>query len=168
MKSVAPHTSLRICFSNALLISPPQREVPVGSSTYRIVYPYHLSIIDPGIREGSVGGEEEMRFTLAAGLLLSSRLRKKNSIYYHMALMAQSLLSSLLSFPGAPRIPCPSWLPPAARRVVRGRLSLARWIISSSIAPLLVPRFYRKRVKKKALSRKLLFFFCFYFYFYFI
>lgn len=46
-------------FPTPLLIPPPARSAS-GSSAYRIVYPYHLSIIDPGIREGSVGGEEEM------------------------------------------------------------------------------------------------------------
>lgn len=77
-------------------------------------------------------------------------------IYYHTHIHANvpdgaQSLTSPHSLPGAPRISCPSWLPPPACRVVRGRLSLARFIHPSIPLSSYLDS-YRKQVLKKALS----------------
>jgi len=95
----------------------------VGSSTYRmfVQYPYHLSIIEHRIREGKRG--RDVRCSRTAAGLPALLVLRKNSIYYHTNPDGHNLSTSS---PGAPRVPFSSWLPAAARRVVRGRLSLAR------------------------------------------
>jgi len=123
------HASLRICF---FVHTVPPSPCPISTAAKvgrpRIVclslYPYHLSIIEHKTREGSVGGGSRM-FAVHVqqqGCLLSSPLVKTLSI------TTQTLMGTIspTSSAGAPRVPFPSWLPPAARRVVRGRLSLAR------------------------------------------
>lgn len=146
-----PHASLRICFSNPTSHPPPARSAS-GSSAYRIVYPYHLSIIDPGIREGSVGGEEEMVHVSKQGCCSPRAFVKKKKLYLlpHGTDGTISPLSSFSSPPRSAANPLP-FLAPSRRPPRRPRAAKFSEMDNLIIyrPPLLVPRFYRKRVEKK-------------------
>ena len=139
-------------FPTPLLFPPAQPRCDSGSSAYRIVYPYHLSIIDPGIREGSVGGEEEMVHVSKQGCCSPRAFVKKKKLYLlpHGTDGTISPLSSFSSPPRSAANPLP-FLAPSRRPPRRPRAAKFSEMDNLIIyrPPLLVPRFYRKRVEKK-------------------